>query len=201
MKNKIRIGRESACWRPYVLNYQGKKYKVEKIIFYKNNEKLFTTGSWLEKMTIESAQRYCGGKDIEEIFIKQPIRKLKENLTLKENYFISKNDYIDGKICTLYIYIDDSITIKQTEQASKIETSLDITEYKTTYTEFEIKGITLEPFTTVKIESSKGAYNELGQKATNLVEKHKNDFRLSFFSIYDWAEILKHYELKEIKDI
>ena len=199
-ENLKRIGKKASCFRPYFLNYNDKSYEVEKIIFFKNNETILKTKKWLEKFnSLETAKKYCSGIDIEEIFIKEPIKKIKENLSLKENYFISKTNQFNEKVCSLYIYVDDvDIKITKTKEETITETFLDINDYFVTYTEYEIKGITEEKFKTVTRKSDEGKLNKVGLKANALVEKHKNDYELNF-NVYQWAKILKKYELKEIE--
>ena len=195
------IGRKAAWYRPYYIGTTKGEYTVRNIVFYANGEILYATHqSWIEEEEIDKAHFGCRTRlgDVQLIRIDEPVRKLKENLNLKENYYIPHTNNHNEKECTLFIYVDGKeITVEQTKEVSCIETILDINEYQAKYTEYKITGITDEPVTTVTPTYSESYRNDLGKQAEALVEKHKNNYELGELDIYKWARILKHYDLVE----
>ena len=195
------IGRKATWYRPYYLNTTKGEYTVRNIVFYANGEVLYATHQgWIDEEEINKTHfgRKTSLGDVQLIHINEPVRKLKENLNLKENYYIPHTNNYNEKECSLFIYVDSKeITIEQTKEVSCIETSLDINEYQARYTEYKITGITDEPITTVISTYSESYLNDLGKKAQAQVEKHKDNYELRELDIYKWARILKHYDLVE----
>ena len=195
------IGRKATWYRPYCLDTTKGEYTVRNIVFYANGEILYAIHQgWIEEEKINETHFDCKTRlgDVQLIRIDEPARKLKENLNLKENYYIPHTNNYNEKECSLFIYVDGKeITVEQTKEVSCIETSLDINEYQARYTEYKITGITDEPITTVFHIYSKSYLNDLGKKAQALVEKHKDNYELRDLDIYKWARILKQYDLVE----
>lgn len=195
------IGRKATWYRPYCLSTTKGEYTVRDIVFYANGEILYATHQgWIDEEKIHKTHFGCTIRlgDVQLIRIDEPARKLKENLNLKENYYIPYTNSYKEKECSLFIYVDgEEITFEQTKEVSCIETALDINEYQARYTEYKITGITNEPITIVTFIYSESYLNDLGKKALALVEKHKDTCELRKLDIYKWAEILKHYDLVE----
>jgi hypothetical protein len=147
------IGRKASFYRPYCLDTTKGEYTVRNIVFYANGEILYATcQGWIEEETIEESRTF--GKqshgDIQLIRIDNPARKIKENLNLKETYYIPSTNIHNEKECTLYVYVDGKeIIVEQVKELNRIETTLDINEYQARYTEYKITGIADEPVTTV----------------------------------------------------
>lgn len=195
------IGRKASFYRPYCLDTTKGEYTVRNIVFYANGEILYATcQGWIEEETIEESRTF--GKqshgDIQLIRIDNPVRKIKENLNLKETYYIPHTNIHNEKECTLYVYVDGKeIIVEQVKELNRIETTLDINEYQARYTEYKITGVTDEPTSVVTNLYSKSYLNDLGKKAQALVEKHKDNYELRELDIYKWARILKQYDLVE----
>ena len=87
------------------LRYYGIDNKrVDNIIFYDDSGIITETGcGWLEGS--ESV--------IEEIDVDSPVKRLKVNLTRKENFYVPAKDYYGDSVYCLYLYVDgDKIKVE-----------------------------------------------------------------------------------------
>ena len=196
---EIFIGRTAKWYRPY--EYNGKY--VDSIKLFNESGVIYETSSgWLENSTFNIVTSYVSGKDVEYIEIEEPKLKRKIDFSTKHNFYVTvKDDILKETKIVLYILCNDEnskVKIEKIDSETTIETSLDIYEKVISYTEFTLTGVSETPITLVQREVKKNGLTELGKRAQELNEKHKNTIHLNL-DIYGWARLLKQYDLIEKK--
>ena len=85
--------------RPYYINEEKIKGKIDTIVMYNDDGEIFKTRGWFEKSTEDG--KYNLG-DVKLIYLNNLVKRNKVNLTRKENFVIGKYDAM-----VLYIYADN----------------------------------------------------------------------------------------------
>ena len=179
------IGRNFLGLRPYYIDNK----EVNNIIFYDDNGIITEVKQgWLEG---SQSQKFIFLKDVEQIDIDTPIKRIKVNLTRKENFYIPVKNYIDESCYCLYLYVDgEKIKVENLG-----EFVFDDSEISTMYSDKLFIKINDISFYCWKKPINKIIEKPEYLKAKDIVEEMKKDgVSMSEFSV---LQLLKKYEVEK----
>lgn len=192
-------------------NYAGifryEDMEVEEIFFYNDNGIICRADSKLKNAVLNHEEKKLEEKVIFDFLYlaEKPTKRLKENFTCKDNFYIrkAKKDYSSFGRCSLYLYVDnDNIILEKNDETFVDIVDLETQEIKTTYELHTLKGkivdnsvyvTTVERPTQVTLASiinNETVDTPLGIKAREIQERLKKESYITISS-YDLVQILK----------
>lgn len=179
------IGRKYEGYRPYYIDNK----QVDNIVFYDDSGIITETDyGWLEGS--ESVKLYFQS-DIKEIDIDSPVKRLKVNLTRKENFYIPVKEHIGDSVYCLYLYVDgDKIKIDNLGESVFLDS-----DFSTTYTDKLFIKINDISFYSWKKPTNRTVDKPEYIKTKEIAEELKKEgVDIPEFSLF---QLLKKYEVKK----